>query len=152
MATCIVRLIGVLLQKEDVCASGLSGSASALPSRGQRDRTTWLQRHRPRRAETVTCRQWYVNITSNYRKIRLPCSPMAFVVPSIVEVLVNKAALWISICVNDWTAKRTIIASSALRFFRNTRTCQFYSGKKNNVCFQWFNLIMSVLLVILARP
>ena len=36
---------------------------------------------------------------------------MAFVVPSIVEVLINKIALLISIPANDWTAERAIFAS-----------------------------------------
>ena len=36
---------------------------------------------------------------------------MTFVVPSIVEVLMNKIALLISIRANDWTAERAITAS-----------------------------------------
>ena len=37
---------------------------------------------------------------------------MTFVVPDIVEVLMKKLALWISIRANDWTAERAIIASN----------------------------------------
>ena len=37
---------------------------------------------------------------------------MTFVVPSIVELLMNRIALWISIHANDWTAERAIIASN----------------------------------------
>ena len=37
---------------------------------------------------------------------------MTFVVPSIVEVLMNKIALWISISVNDWTAESEIISNN----------------------------------------
>ena len=37
---------------------------------------------------------------------------MAFVVASIVEVLMNKIALWISIRGNDWTAKSEIISGN----------------------------------------
>ena len=39
-------------------------------------------------------------------------------VPSIVEVLMNKIALWISNRGNDWTAESAMIASNAkIRFF-----------------------------------
>ena len=33
---------------------------------------------------------------------------------SIVEVSVNEIALWISVCVNDWTTERAIIASNGV--------------------------------------
>ena len=39
---------------------------------------------------------------------------MTFVVPSSIEVLMNKITLWISIRANDWTAKRAIIASNGV--------------------------------------
>ena len=39
---------------------------------------------------------------------------MTFVVPSIVEVLMNKTALWISIRANDSIAERAIIASDVV--------------------------------------
>ena len=38
---------------------------------------------------------------------------MTFVVPSIVEVSMNKLPLWINIRANDWTAERAIIANNA---------------------------------------
>ena len=37
---------------------------------------------------------------------------MAFVVPSIVEVLMNKIVLSVSNHTNDWTAESTIISSN----------------------------------------
>ena len=37
---------------------------------------------------------------------------MTFVVPSIVEELMNKIALSISVSADDWTAERAIIASN----------------------------------------
>ena len=40
---------------------------------------------------------------------------MTFVVPFIVEVLMNKIALWISIRANDWSAERAIIATDELK-------------------------------------
>ena len=33
---------------------------------------------------------------------------------SIVQVSMNKMALWISACVNDWEADRAVIASNVL--------------------------------------
>ena len=36
---------------------------------------------------------------------------MRLIVSGIVEVLMDKIALWIKICVDDWTAKSAIIAS-----------------------------------------
>ena len=39
------------------------------------------------------------------------CKGMTFVLSSIVEVSLNKTALRITICANDWTAERAIIAS-----------------------------------------
>ena len=39
---------------------------------------------------------------------------MTSLVPSIVEVLMNKIALWISNRGNDWTAESAIIASNGL--------------------------------------
>ena len=39
---------------------------------------------------------------------------MTLVIPNIVEVLMNKIALWISIRSNDWTAERAIIAGDVL--------------------------------------
>ena len=45
---------------------------------------------------------------------------MTSVVPSIVEVLMNKIALWISNCGNNWTAESAPIASNGryeLKFF-----------------------------------
>ena len=37
---------------------------------------------------------------------------MTYLVPTIVEVLMNKIALWISTCGNDWTAESAMIASN----------------------------------------
>ena len=37
---------------------------------------------------------------------------MTFIVPSVVEVLMNKIALWISIRANDWTVGSAIISSN----------------------------------------
>ena len=42
---------------------------------------------------------------------------MTFVLPSIVEVLMNKIALWITVRANDWTAERAFIASNGQDFF-----------------------------------
>ena len=39
---------------------------------------------------------------------------MCFLVPNIAKVSMNKMALWISVGVDDWTAKRAIIASNDL--------------------------------------
>ena len=44
---------------------------------------------------------------------------MTFVVPSIVEVLMNKVAFWISIRANDCIAERAIIASNDKRKRKN---------------------------------
>ena len=37
---------------------------------------------------------------------------MKFIVSNIVDVSMNKMALWISVGVDDWTAKLAIIASN----------------------------------------
>ena len=39
---------------------------------------------------------------------------MSFVVLTFVEVYMNKIWLWISLCVDDWTAERVIIASNGV--------------------------------------
>ena len=41
-------------------------------------------------------------------------SRMTFVVPSIVQVIMNKMALCISILANDWTVEREVIACNVL--------------------------------------
>ena len=40
---------------------------------------------------------------------------MIFVILSIVEVLMNKVAPWISVRADDWTAELAIIASNEMR-------------------------------------
>ena len=40
---------------------------------------------------------------------------MIFVILSIVEVLMNKVALWISVRADDWTTELAIIASNEMR-------------------------------------
>ena len=47
-------------------------------------------------------------VTSNYRQIWPLSYPMIFVVPSIVEVLMNKISLWIVIHSNDLAAENLI--------------------------------------------
>ena len=50
---------------------------------------------------------------------------MSIVLSSIVEVSMNKMALWIHVVVDDWTAAKAIIASNAQREiyieFRSTK-------------------------------
>ena len=46
---------------------------------------------------------------------------MTPLVPSIVKVLMNKIALWISNRGNDWTAESAMIASNAIVFFSKSR-------------------------------
>ena len=48
-------------------------------------------------------------ITSNYRQTS---RQMSIIVSIIVEVSMNKIALWIHMGVDDWTAERAIIANS----------------------------------------
>ena len=54
------------------------------------------------------------NISSNYRATGLPNKRMSFVVWSIVEVSLNKLALWSSVGVYDWTPEWAIIADNVL--------------------------------------
>ena len=61
--------------------------------------------HFPRVTELNVCDAAFFG-TSNYRQIWPPCEPMTFAVSNIVKVLMNKMAVWIGICVNDWAAKR----------------------------------------------
>ena len=46
---------------------------------------------------------------------------MNIIVPSIVEVSMNKIVLWICVDVDDWTAERAIIVSNSLGYFENFR-------------------------------
>ena len=39
---------------------------------------------------------------------------MSLLVPSIVEVSMNKIAMWINVCVDDWIAELVIIANNEL--------------------------------------
>ena len=50
---------------------------------------------------------------------------MTFVVPSIVDLLMDKIALWIRIRASDWTVKRAIIANDMLHFYKDSliRSC-----------------------------
>ena len=50
-------------------------------------------------------------ITSNYRQTCLPNKRLSFVASSIVELSMKSMALKISVCIDDWTAERAIIAS-----------------------------------------
>ena len=47
---------------------------------------------------------------------------MTFFVPSIIDGVMNKIALWIRIRENDWTHKRAIIASNneVLHFYKDS--------------------------------
>ena len=56
------------------------------------------------------------NITSNYHQIPLPRYPMAFVVPNVVEVLINKKTFWISYRVNDRTAESVVITGNDVKW------------------------------------
>ena len=49
---------------------------------------------------------------------------------SIVQVSVNKIALWISVRVDDWTAETAIIANNDIMIYCITN----YPIKKRNVC------------------
>ena len=52
----------------------------------------------------------FLATNSNYRQTWPPSQRMNFVVPCIVEVLMNKIALRISDGADGWTAERAIIA------------------------------------------
>ena len=55
---------------------------------------------------------------------------MSSIVLSIVQVSVNKIALWISVRVDDWTAETAIIANNDIMIYCITN----YPIKKRNVC------------------
>ena len=54
---------------------------------------------------------------------------MNYIVSSIIEVSVNKIALWISVGVDDWTAERVLIASNGSLFL----ACCWDTGNGMNV-------------------
>ena len=67
---------------------------------------------------------------------------MTFVVPSIVKVLMNKIASWISIRANDWTVGRAIIASNECHINSNLQFV-YMKSKRNqrNLCTSEFRLV-----------
>ena len=54
------------------------------------------------------------SIPGNYHQTWSQIYPMTFAVPCIVEVLMYRVALWISIRTNDWATERAIIASNGV--------------------------------------
>ena len=80
-------------------------------------------------------------ITSNHRQIQPPSYPMTFLVPNILEVLIDKIALWISIRGNDWTAESAITSSNEENLSQNKFTRSFHLGvtqtSSSRICVLW---------------
>ena len=73
-----------------------------------------LQRRKTLSKELLRARRMTEYFTSNYRQTWYPHSGMNIIVSSIVEMSLNKIALWIGVGADDLTAVRAITASNEL--------------------------------------
>ena len=84
-------------------------------------------------------------ITSIYRQM-LPNQKISLLVSSIVDMYMNKIALWISVETDDYTDKLTIIASNGCNEvevvdFNTGYECAYlisgYSNLPHTICIRW---------------
>ena len=65
----------------------------------------------------------FQTITSFCRQIWHPDKPMNLIYQALFEVSMNKIALWIRVCTDDWAAESTIKASNDTFFHEHIWSC-----------------------------
>ena len=106
--------------------------------------TEFTQKSDNSKAIFVLCTSDQDSLLAIIDKYGVPISQSAWLYQPLLEVLMNKIALWINVCADDWTDKRGIIGSNVVSFrtlvaSRKSTQCNEFEASKPCLCMK--NLI-----------